>query len=154
MKTQATPPDAEVETFGQRLSDRIAAFGGSWTFISLSITLLIAWTLVNTYVLGPRGRAFDAYPFVFLNLLLSMLAALQAPVIMMSQNRQAELDRRAAAQDFMVNEQASRQLDALREELAALRETQWKELVGLQREQMRILEQLAAAQAGGSSHEA
>jgi uncharacterized membrane protein len=151
MKEPTTPDHVIAETFADRLSDRIAALGGSWTFIGISIALLIAWTVVNTFVLGMHGRAFDPYPYVFLNLLLSMLAALQAPIIMMSQNRQAERDRRAAAEDFLVNSHAANQLDSLREQLAALRETQWKELVSLQREQMRLLERLAEAQPAATS---
>ena len=89
MEAQPIPDQVVSETFGERLSDRIAAFGGSWTFIVISISLLLAWTIVNTFVLGAHRRAFDPYPYVFLNLLLSMLAALQAPVMMMWQNRQS-----------------------------------------------------------------
>ena len=151
MNAQTTPDQLTADSFADRLSDRIAALGGSWTFIGISITLLIAWTMVNTFVLGAHRRAFDPYPYVFLNLLLSMLAALQAPVIMMSQNRQAERDRRAAAEDFMVNARAAHQLDSLREQLAALRETQWKELVSLQREQTRLLERLVDTQPAATS---
>ncbi len=89
-------------TLGERAADTIAAFGGSWPFILLFFGLLLAWTLINTEVLGPL-RAFDPYPFIFLNLLLSMLAAIQAPIIMMSQNRQSEKDRLRADLDFQVN---------------------------------------------------
>jgi uncharacterized membrane protein len=135
------------EALGDRLADRIAAYGGSWTFIIVSIVVLIAWTLVNALVLAPRHRAFDPYPFVFLNLLLSMLAALQAPVIMMSQNRQAERDRRAAAQDFDVNERAESEIETLHDKLDELRETQWAELVRLQQEQIRLLNRLLDGEA-------
>lgn len=90
---------------GERAADAIAAFGGSWPFILLFLTLLAAWTLLNTEVLGPL-RAFDPYPFIFLNLLLSMLAALQAPIIMMSQNRGADRDRLAAEVDHEINVRA------------------------------------------------
>lgn len=92
-------------TFGERAADAIAAFGGSWPFILLFLALLAAWALLNTEVLGPL-RAFDPYPFIFLNLLLSMLAALQAPIIMMSQNRAADRDRLAAEVDHEVNVRA------------------------------------------------
>jgi len=92
-------------TFGERASDAIAAFGGSWPFILLFFALLLTWTLLNTEILGPL-RAFDPYPFIFLNLLLSMLAAIQAPIIMMSQNRAAERDRLAAEVDHEVNVRA------------------------------------------------
>ena len=90
-------------TFGQRLADRIAVFGGSWTFILIFLSLLLAWIVLNTIVLTRVARPFDAYPYIFLNLILSMLAALQAPVIMMSQNRHAAKDRVAAAHDYEVN---------------------------------------------------
>ena len=91
-------------TFGERLADKVAVLGGSWSFIVGFCAFLIAWALVNAVVLVEW--AFDPYPFIFLNLLLSMLAALQAPVIMMSQNRQAAKDRLAAALDYEVNVKA------------------------------------------------
>jgi uncharacterized membrane protein len=93
-------------TLGERAADAIAAFGGSWTFILLFFALLVTWTLVNTALLGPRHEAFDPYPYVFLNLVLSMLAAIQAPIIMMSQNRAAARDRLAAEVDHEVNVRA------------------------------------------------
>ncbi|MGB5098533.1 MAG: DUF1003 domain-containing protein [Porticoccaceae bacterium] len=92
-------------TFGERASDAIAAFGGSWPFILIFLALLVIWAVLNTEILGPL-RAFDPYPFIFLNLLLSMLAAIQAPIIMMSQNRAAERDRLAAEVDHEVNVRA------------------------------------------------
>lgn len=98
-------------TFGERLADRVAQFGGSWTFIALFAAALAGWALLNTDVLG--ARAFDPYPYVFLNLLLSMLAAIQAPIIMMSQNRQAARDRIAAARDYETNLRAERKIDEL-----------------------------------------
>jgi uncharacterized membrane protein len=91
-------------TFGERLADRVAAVGGSWGFIVGFCAFLLVWTVANAVVLVQT--AFDPYPFIFLNLLLSMLAALQAPVIMMSQNRQAAKDRLAAALDYEVNVKA------------------------------------------------
>lgn len=92
-------------SLGERAADAIAAFGGSWPFILMFFGLLLTWTLINTEVLGPL-RAFDPYPFIFLNLLLSMLAAVQAPIIMMSQNRAADRDRLAAEVDHEVNVRA------------------------------------------------
>ena len=106
-------------TLGERLADRVAEFGGSWTFIGLFAAALAGWALLNTDVLG--GSAFDPYPYVFLNLLLSMLAAIQAPIIMMSQNRQAARDRIAAARDYETNLRAERKIDEL---IALLRERQ------------------------------
>ena len=92
------------ETRGDRLADRVAAIGGSWGFIIGFGVVLLAWTMLNSGVLERLGvGAFDAYPFIFLNLLLSMLAAVQAPVILMSQNRQAMKDRIAARHDYEVN---------------------------------------------------
>jgi len=105
-------------TLGQRVADRVAAFGGSWTFIFLFGGILIAWMVANTLVLayigrGENGAQWDPYPYILLNLVLSSLAALQAPVIMMSQNRAAEKDRLAAEQDFKVNLKSELMLEEL-----------------------------------------
>jgi uncharacterized membrane protein len=105
-------------TVGQRVADRVAAFGGSWTFIFLFGGILIAWMAANTLVLayigrGENGAQWDPYPYILLNLMLSSLAALQAPVIMMSQNRAAEKDRLAAEQDFKVNLKSELMLEEL-----------------------------------------
>src|ERR1051325_1518116 len=81
------------KTFGQRLADRVAAFGGSWTFIIIFAAILCSWVLLNSFILARRGDPFDVYPYILLNLFLSMLAAAQAPVILMSQNRQGVKDR-------------------------------------------------------------
>lgn len=99
-------------TFGNRLSDRVAAIGGSWTFIAAFSAVLLGWMLLNSDVLAHFGQAFDPYPYIFLNLLLSTLAAVQAPIIMMSQNRQAAKDRVAARLDYETNLRA--ELDILR----------------------------------------
>ena len=88
---------------GDRLADRVASVGGSWGFIGSFSVILLGWMVLNSNVLGRWGFAFDPYPYIFLNLLLSTLAAIQAPIIMMSQNRQAEKDRLAAQLDFQVN---------------------------------------------------
>ncbi|HEV7398416.1 MAG TPA: DUF1003 domain-containing protein [Pyrinomonadaceae bacterium] len=98
----------EKLTFGQRIADRVATFGGSWTFIIIYGGFLILWIALNSFVLihygrGENGAQFDPYPYILLNLMLSMTAAMQAPIIMMSQNRAAEKDRLAAEQDFKVN---------------------------------------------------
>ncbi len=99
---------AERSTIGQRIADRVASFGGSWTFIIIYVSFLVGWMAFNTFVLvhygkGENGAEFDPYPYILLNLMLSMTAALQAPIIMMSQNRAAVKDRLAAEQDFKVN---------------------------------------------------
>lgn len=101
-------------TLGERAADVISGFGGSWTFILIFAAWLIFWAVLNTEILGPRNAAFDPYPYIFLNLILSMLAAIQAPIIMMSQKRAAARDRIDAEVDHEVNvraELAIRQLD-------------------------------------------
>ncbi len=108
----------EKATIGQRIADKVASFGGSWTFIIIYLSFLIAWMAFNTFVLvhygrGDNGAQFDAYPYILLNLMLSMTAALQAPIIMMSQNRAAEKDRLAAEQDFKVNLKSELMLEEL-----------------------------------------
>ena len=105
-------------TIGQRIADKVASFGGSWTFIIIYLTFLIAWMAFNTFVLihygrGEEGAQFDPYPYILLNLMLSMTAALQAPIIMMSQYRAAEKDRLAAEQDFKVNLKSELMLEEL-----------------------------------------
>jgi uncharacterized membrane protein len=125
-------------TFGERLADKVAAFGGSWTFILLFFGIMLVWILLNV----PAGRAFDPYPFILLNLVLSMLAALQAPVIMMSQNRQASKDRLDAQHDYEVNLKAEVDIVALHTKMDELRQAQWDELIRIQRTQIELLEQL------------
>jgi len=105
-------------TIGQRIADRVASFGGSWTFIMIYVGFLIGWMAFNTFILvhygrGENGAQFDPYPYILLNLMLSMTAALQAPIIMMSQNRAAEKDRLAAEQDFKVNLKSELMLEEL-----------------------------------------
>jgi uncharacterized membrane protein len=113
--------NAEMEahsTIGQRIADKVASFGGSWTFIIIYVTFLVVWMGVNTFLLvhygsGENGAQWDPYPYILLNLMLSMTAALQAPIIMMSQNRAAEKDRLAAEQDFKVNLKSELMLEEL-----------------------------------------
>jgi len=105
--------EADARTsFGDRLADQVAAVGGSWAFIIAFTVVLLGWMLLNSDVLAHFGAAFDPYPYIFLNLMLSTLAAVQAPVIMMSQNRQASKDRLAASLDYETNLRA--ELDILR----------------------------------------
>lgn len=129
-------------TFGQRLADRVASSGGSWSFILLFCAVLVSWVVINTFILARYHEAFDSYPYILLNLVLSMLAALQAPIIMMSQNRQSARDRLEATHDYEVNLKAELEILGLHEKLDALRERQWEELVRLQHEQLRLLTQL------------
>jgi len=123
------------QTFGDRLADTIARIGGSWSFILGFIAFLIVWTVGNVWLLV--RDAFDPYPFIFLNLVLSMVAALQAPVIMMAQNRQTERDRIDAAHDYEVNLKAEIEIMALHEKLDELRHSQ---IIGMRDEIMRLAE--------------
>ncbi len=129
-------------TFGQRLADKVASFGGSWTFIIIFAAVLLSWVLLNSFILARRGDSFDPYPYILLNLFLSMLAAIQAPIIMMSQNRQAAKDRLDAAHDYEVNLKAELEILSLHEKMDELREAKWAELISLQQEQIRLLTQL------------
>jgi uncharacterized membrane protein len=129
-------------TFGQRLADKIAAFGGSWPFIILFLSALVFWIVLNSLLLARWGKPFDPYPYILLNLFLSMLASLQAPVIMMSQNRQGIKDRIDAAHDYEVNLKAEVEILALHEKLDTLREDQWRELVAMQQQQIELLTRL------------
>jgi uncharacterized membrane protein len=129
-------------TLGQRLADKVASFGGSWTFILLFAFVLILWVTVNSFLLIRWHSAFDPFPYILLNLVLSMLAAIQAPVIIMSQNRQAANDRDNAEHDYEVNLKAELEIMSLHEKIDALREKQWAELLSMQQEQIRILNQL------------
>jgi uncharacterized membrane protein len=119
--TMPTGQGAGDATFGQRLADRVAQFGGSWTFILIFGAVLGVWVLLNGFLLM-RPVRFDPYPFVFLNLILSMLAAIQAPIIMMSQNRQSEKDRIAAISDYQVNLKAEIEILELHQKIDRLTE--------------------------------
>jgi len=110
---------ADAATTGERLADRVAAVGGSWAFIIAFCAVIALWALLNTVVLA--SNAFDPYPFIFLNLVLSLLAAIQAPVIMMSQNRQAARDRIAANHDYEVNLKSEIEIAALHEKIDRMR---------------------------------
>jgi uncharacterized membrane protein len=130
----------EGASLGDRLSDSLARIVGSWTFIIAFGALLVLWMGVNSLQL--LLRPFDPFPYVFLNLILSCLAAIQAPVILMSQNRQAARDRLAAEQDYRCNLKAEIEVEQLQEKLDQLREQQWLELLDLQRRQISLLHQL------------
>lgn len=134
--------DAQA-TFGERLADRVAAFGGSWLFISMFGAFLLAWAVLNTEILGKT--AFDPYPYVFLNLILSMVAAIQAPIIMMSQNRLSSRDRRMAAHDYEVNLKAEIEIMALHEKIDAMRSEQMMEVLARQQRQIALLTELMAS---------
>ena len=118
----------EKATVGQRVADKVASFGGSWTFIVIYLIFLFGWMALNSFVLIYRKADFDPYPYILLNLMLSMTAALQAPIIMMSQNRAAEKDRLAAEQDFKVNLKSELLLEELMRRTRS-RETQMQEII-------------------------
>lgn len=129
-------------SFGERLADRVAKFGGSWTFIILFMSMVVGWIVLNTVILTRGNAAFDPYPFILLNLCLSMISAAQAPIIMMSQNRQAAKDRLDAGHDYEVNLKAELEIAALHEKIDQLREQQWTALLAMQQEQIRLLSSL------------
>ncbi len=133
----------EQRTFGERVADNVARFGGSWTFICSFGVFLALWVAANVWLLG--AHPFDPYPFIFLNLLLSMLAALQAPVIMMSQNRQAIRDREAVEHDYQVNLKAELEIMALHDKLDQLRVEQLEAILDAQTRQIALLQQLLEA---------
>jgi uncharacterized membrane protein len=127
-------------TFGERLSDRLASFGGSWKFILAFASVLVVWIIINSVVL--LFRPFDPYPFILLNLILSCLAAIQAPVIMMSQNRQEAKDRLRALHDYQVNLKAELEIRHLHEKVDHLLKNQWERLVEIQNLQLDILNEM------------
>ena len=126
-------------TYGQKLADKVAAFGGSWTFIIIFGSVLLAWVLLNSLLLARINGSFDTYPYILLNLFLSMLAAVQAPIILMSQNRQSVKDRFDAAHDYEVNLKSELEILGLHEKVDELRESKWTELIMLQQEQIELL---------------
>ena len=127
-------------TLGQRLADRMASFGGSWTFILAFTVLIIGWIVLNSITL--LRQPFDPFPYILLNLLLSCLAALQAPIIMMSQNRQEDRDRAQATHDYQVNLKAELEIRQLHQKIDHLLSHQWERLVAIQEIQMELIDEL------------
>lgn len=134
-------------TFGQRVADRVAAFGGSWTFILIFMGALVGWVVLNSIILIRLGNEFDPYPYILLNLFLSMLAAIQAPVIMMSQNRQATRDRIDQKHDYEVNLKTEMEMMQLHDKMDAFLQQHWLNLLNLQREQIDMLRALSGERA-------
>jgi uncharacterized membrane protein len=130
-------PPTESLSKGQRVSDRVARFGGSWTFIISFMVVLAVWITYN--VMAPQGKNFDPYPFILMNLILSCIAALQAPIIMMSQNRVEEKDRKRAENDYMINLKAELEIRSLHQKLDLLLQEQIKTLYDTQRKQLQLL---------------
>lgn len=127
-------------TFGEKLSDSIASFGGSWRFIILFGLIIIFWIVINAYVL--LTKPFDPYPFILLNLVLSCLAAFQAPVIMMSQNRQEARDRNRAEEDYKINLKSELELRQLHQKIDHLLVQQWERMAEIQELQLDMLEEI------------
>jgi uncharacterized membrane protein len=133
-------PPTDTLSRGQRISDKVARFGGSWKFIISFMLILFIWILYN--ILSPQRDNFDPYPFILLNLVLSCIAAIQAPIIMMSQNRQEEKDRKRAENDYLVNMKAELEIRSLQQKIDLLQQQQIKALYDMQVEQLEQLEQL------------
>lgn len=130
----------DVLTFGQQVADKVAVFGGSWTFIITFFTILISWILINALFLS--SKPFDPYPFILLNLILSCLAAIQAPIIMMSQNRQGQKDRMRSEHDYKINLKAELEIRLLHEKIDHLIVHQNKRLLEIQEVQLDYLQEL------------
>jgi uncharacterized membrane protein len=128
-------------TLGERLADKVAEFGGSWRFIITFFIVMVIWIIMNSVLL--LRKPFDPYPFILLNLVLSCLAAIQAPVIMMSQNRQEAKDRLRSEQDYQINLKAELEIRYLHEKIDHLLAQQWQRLVEIQQIQMDLMEELA-----------
>lgn len=129
--------EPDNRTFGQMIADKVADFGGSWTFIISFFVFILIWISSNVYILLNKG--FDPYPFILLNLILSCLAALQAPVIMMSQNRQEEKDRERAKKDYMINLKSELEIRMLDEKVDHLIMHQQQELIEIQKVQIEMM---------------
>jgi len=127
-------------SLGQRIADKVAIVGGSWSFVILMVAALLGWIILNSAMLGKA--AFDPYPYILLNLALSCIAALQAPIIMMSQNRAAVRDRMEADEDYKINLKAELEIAALHEKIDHLLNRQWEGMVELQELQIGLLKEL------------
>jgi Predicted membrane protein len=145
--------DDEIQefTFGQKIADKVASFGGSWTFIISFMTFLLLWIAANVFMLANKG--FDPYPFILLNLILSCIAALQAPVIMMSQNRQEEKDRDRAKKDYMINLKSELEIRMLHEKIDHLLLHQEQSIVEIQKVQMDMMEDILKKIESSKKHE-
>lgn len=128
-------------TFGERMSDKVAEFGGSWFFIISFGFVMFLWVLMNVYFL--RAKPFDPYPFILLNLVLSTLAALQAPIIMMSQNRQEDKDRLRSEYDYKINLKAELEIRHLNEKIDHLLQHQWQRLLEIQELQLDLMNEMS-----------
>jgi len=132
----------EAKSLGQRMADGVAAFGGSWKFISFFAVALIVWIIINSIAL--LKAPFDPYPYILLNLILSCLAAVQAPIIMMSQNRQEAKDRLRSEHDYQVNLKAEIEIRQLHTKLDQLINHSWQRLLDIQQLQVDLMEEMAS----------
>ena len=139
ISTEVEEDEQEI-TFGQKLADKVAEFGGSWGFIIFFMTFLVAWILLNVFWLSHHG--FDPYPFILLNLILSCIAAIQAPVIMMSQNRQEEKDRERSKKDYKINLKSELEIRELHEKIDHLIIHYQQDLLEIQKTQIDLLENI------------
>ena len=139
ISTEVEEDEQEI-TFGQKLADKVAEFGGSWGFIIFFMTFLVVWILLNVFWLSNHG--FDPYPFILLNLILSCIAAIQAPVIMMSQNRQEEKDRERAKKDYKINLKSELEIRELHEKIDHLIIHYQQDLLEIQKTQIDLLENI------------
>jgi uncharacterized membrane protein len=133
-------PPEDIFTSGQKISDKVARFGGSWAFIISFFIILLLWILYNT--ITPLKDIFDPYPFILMNLILSCVAALQAPVIMMSQNRVEEKDRKRSENDYLINLKSELEIRELHEKIDLLLEEQIKVLFEIQTKQLEMLKRI------------
>jgi uncharacterized membrane protein len=133
-------PPQEIVTRGQKISDKVARFGGSWKFIIAFCIILAGWIAFNS--LGPGNKRFDPYPYILMNLILSCIAALQAPIIMMSQNRQEEKDRQRSENDYLINMKAEMEVRRLHQKIDLLVQQQIGTLYKTQEEQLDILTEI------------
>lgn len=143
--------DEAQRTFGQKIADKVAAFGGSWTFIIAFLGFILIWICLNVFWLANRN--FDPFPFILLNLILSCIAAIQAPVIMMSQNRQESKDRERAKKDYMINLKAELEIRSLHEKIDHLILRQQQEIVEMQKVQTDMLSDIAKEVVSSSERE-
>lgn len=133
-------PPLETISRGQQLSDKVARFGGSWWFIIVFILVLIGWIFFNSF--ASTAYIFDPYPYILMNLILSCVAALQAPIIMMSQNRQEEKDRKRSENDYLINLKAELQIRSLHKKMDLLLEEEVKTLFETQQQQLELLKEI------------
>lgn len=133
-------PPEDILTKGQKISDKVASFGGSWLFIISFFIILFIWVVFNTF--SPKDLIFDPYPFILMNLILSCIAALQAPIIMMSQNRVEEKDRKRSENDYLINLKSELEVRALHDKIDLLLEEQIKVLYDSQAKQLEILKSI------------